>query len=133
MKRSARSGKLTVTPAPNAYHVASTIGNQAVDLPSAPMYTMSGRQKKATGFVSPGPARYPAVKLEQFKRQMPRPVILGRPVDRSHRTQRTPAPNAYLPGPGFRYANAPHFTMAGRLPTRSDPYYTPADKVPDWE
>lgn len=137
MKRNERK-KLGVTPAPNKYTVGSTIGNTAPDLPSAPMYTIPGRSDalgRSGGRVgaSPGPARYPVVDIDRFKRQPPRPVILGRPNPNLGRTKRTPAPNAYAPGPTLRYANAPQFTIAGRIPNQVSPYYTAADKVPNWE
>lgn len=130
---------MTVTPAPNAYTLSTAIGNKAPNLPSVPMYTMLGRsaeQGRAGRMVpygSPGPARYSTVSIERFKQQTPRPVILGRPNDQLLHGRRTPAPNAYLPGPLTRYASAPQFTMAGRFPERVDPFYTAADKVPDWE
>uniref|UniRef100_A0A2S2PTN8 Outer dense fiber protein 3-B n=1 Tax=Schizaphis graminum TaxID=13262 RepID=A0A2S2PTN8_SCHGA len=136
--------KTTRTPAPNAYALATTIGNQAPDMPSAPMYTISGRsaepgrggvgRRGAAWYSSPGPARYSAVALDRFKNQTPRPVMLGS-VNQKTRGKRTPAPNAYFPAPGpaSRYANAPQFSIGGRTNTRANPYYTAADKVPDWE
>ncbi|CAH1725882.1 outer dense fiber protein 3-like protein 2 [Aphis gossypii] len=126
--------KSTRTPAANAYALSTTIGNQAPDMPSAPMYTILGRYPGRRWFSSPGPARYSAVALERFKTQTPRPVMLGA-VDQQTRSKRTPAPNAYFPAPGpaSRYANAPQFSLGGRVPARSKPFLTAADKVPDWE
>lgn len=140
MRRSTTKN-LHIAPGPNKYQLASTIGNQAPNLPSVPMYTILGRsadhgagEKRKTSFSSPGPAQYSAVQMDLFKRQMPRPVMLGR-SDRSTAGygRRTPAPNAYFPGPPSRYANAPQYSIAGRIPQRADPYLTAADKVPDWE
>ncbi|VVC39443.1 Hypothetical protein CINCED_3A014373 [Cinara cedri] len=122
-------------PAPNAYSKASTLGNQAVDVSSAPMYTILGKRVEPQGGGGkriPGPNKYPAVQLELFKSPaMPRPVILG-PWS-GCRGKRTPAPNAYFPGPSSsRYASAPQYSMAARIAEQSQPFYTAVDKVPDW-
>ncbi|XP_022181235.1 outer dense fiber protein 3-like protein 2 [Myzus persicae] len=131
------------TPAPNAYALATTIGNQVPNIPSAPMHTILGRhdepgrgggRRGAAWYKSPGPARYSAVALEHVKKQTPRPVILGR-YDPKMRGKRTPAPNAYFPpaGPASPFANAPQYTIGGRMKRAANPFYTAADKVPDWE
>ncbi|VVC29098.1 Hypothetical protein CINCED_3A005723 [Cinara cedri] len=122
-------------PAPNAYSKASTLGNQAVDVSSAPMYTILGKRVEPQGGGGkriPGPNKYPAVQLELFKSPaMPRPVILG-PWS-GCRGKRTPAPNAYFPGPSSsRYASSPQYFMAARIAEQSQPYYTAVDKLPDW-
>ncbi|CAI6358944.1 unnamed protein product [Macrosiphum euphorbiae] len=137
--------KSSRTPAPNAYALATTIGNLAPNMPSAPVYSMLGRHPEpgrgvgrrrgtAACYSSPGPARYSAVNLERFKMQTPRPVILGR-FEENMRGKRTPAPNAYFPppGPASPFANAPQYTIGGRMKRAANPYYTAADKVPDWE
>ncbi|XP_025203356.1 outer dense fiber protein 3-like protein 2 [Melanaphis sacchari] len=133
--------KFTRTPAPNAYALFTTVGNRTPNLPSAPMYTISGRstepgrRRGVAWYSSPGPARYSAVALDRVKKQMPRPVMLGSVNRGQTRGHRTPAPNAYFPaqGPASRFASAPQFSISGRAPARANPYYTAADKVPDWE
>lgn len=141
-----RRGRTLPTPAPNAYPPATTIGGSgAADLPSAPMYSILGRRAEPGGkgrriasFASPGPARYQTVPADRYLLQTPRPVMLGRYDGGTggRAARRTPAPNAYLPtaaAASLRYANAPQFSIAGRYPERADPYYTAADRVPDWE
>ncbi|KAL5245208.1 hypothetical protein ACI65C_012618 [Semiaphis heraclei] len=142
IRRDAKKKSLR-TPAPNAYALPTTIGSLAPNISSAPKHTISGRYaepgqgdggKRSTAWYrSPGPARYSAVELERFKKQTPRPVILGR-FDQKAPGKRIPAPNAYYPPmtASSTFINAPQYTIGGRI-KRFNPYYTPADKVPDWE
>ncbi|XP_025421868.1 outer dense fiber protein 3-like protein 2 [Sipha flava] len=135
LKRTDRR-KTTRIPAPNAYSLATTIGNQLPDMPSAPKFSITGLNEKSKRSAklgaTPGPNQYPAVPVDLVKTQTPRPVILGR-LDPKYR-RGTPAPNRYLPGQsGSRFSNAPQYSMASRLRKPADPYYTAADRVPDWQ
>ncbi|XP_050419955.1 outer dense fiber protein 3-like protein 2 [Adelges cooleyi] len=134
-KRPSRK-KLSPTPAPNAYGQAAIVGNRVPNLPSVPEYTILGRHdgagKGKTNYKSPGPAKYSAVELDLYKKQTPRPVMLGTPAAGKSKRKGTPAPNAYLP-PLVRFDNAPQYSLGERIAQPAGPYLTAADKAPFWE
>lgn len=120
------------TPAANSYMVPTVIGGSAIGgKPSAPKYTLSGRQQVKTSFVAPGPGAYKISDINVSKPKAPLYSMTARTM-RPGDISKKPGPGAYRPedatccikecGPCFSFGikHSPYTTTVITEPNPTD-------------